>query len=473
VRRTKKNYTPQVLQAVEISDAGAEGKAIGKTENLVIFVDDAIPGDIVDIQLTRKKKSFAEGKAIHFHHLSDKRTEPFCKHFGMCGGCKWQHMKYEHQLLSKQKQIADNFTRIAHITIPEIRPILASPLQTAYRNKLEYTFSDYRWLTEEDMQSDSRDTINMNALGFHIPRHFDRVLDIETCYLQDEPTNLIRNRLKEFCITNGLTFYNPRRHTGFLRNLLIRNSTLGETMAIVVFGEENEKNQNKVLDYVLEVFPALTSLMYVVNTKNNDIINDLEIQCYRGKPYIEEVLGRLRFRIGPVSFFQTNSRQALNMYNIIREFAGDTRGKTIYDLYTGTGTIANFVASEALKVIGIEYIESAIDDAKINSEINNIGNTCFIAGDIAKTLNTEFVEQHGKPGIIITDPPRSGMHPAVVDQILQIKPERIVYVSCNPATQARDLSSLCTQYQLKAIQPVDMFPHTHHVENVVLLELVQ
>jgi len=471
VRKAKKIFTPQVLQQVEITDAGAEGKAIGKTENLVVFVDNAIPGDIVDIQLTRKKKSFAEGKVVQYHRLSEKRTEPFCKHFGMCGGCKWQQMQYEHQLFYKQKQVADNFTRIGHITIPDIRPILASPLQTCYRNKLEYTFSDYRWLTDEDMQSGSRDTMDMNALGFHIPRHFDRVLDIETCYLQDEPTNIIRNRLKEFCIANGLTFYNPRKHTGFMRNLLIRNSTIGETMAIVVFGEEDEKNQNKVLDYILEIFPTLTSLMYVVNTKHNDIINDLEIQCYHGKPYIEEVLGSLRFRIGPVSFFQTNSRQALNMYNIIKEFAGDTRKKTIYDLYTGTGTIANFVALESSKVVGIEYIESAVADAKINAKLNNITNTTFIAGDIAKTLNTEFVQQHGKPDIIITDPPRSGMHPAVVEQILQIKPERIVYVSCNPATQARDLALLCTQYQLKIIQPVDMFPHTHHVENVVLLEL--
>ncbi|HNX07443.1 MAG TPA: 23S rRNA (uracil(1939)-C(5))-methyltransferase RlmD [Bacteroidales bacterium] len=471
MRKGKKNFTPQVLKEVEITDAGAEGKAIGKTENLVLFVDNAIPGDIVDIQIIRKKKSFAEGMAINFLHFSEKRTEPFCRHFGICGGCKWQHMKYEHQLFYKQKQVSDNFTRIGHIAVPEISPILASPLQIAYRNKLEYTFSDYRWLTEEDMQSGSRDTMEMNALGFHIPKHFDRVLDIDTCYLQEEPTNLIRNRLKEFCTSKGFTFYNPRRHTGFLRNLLIRNTTLNETMAIVVFGEEHEANQKKVLDHVLEIYPALTSLMFVVNTKHNDIINDLEIQCYHGKPFIEEVLGSLRFRIGPVSFFQTNSRQALNMYNIIKEFAGETRGKTIYDLYTGTGTIANFVALDASKVIGIEYIESAIDDAKINSEINNITNTCFIAGDIAKILNTEFVEQHGKPDIIITDPPRNGMHPAVVEQLLQIKPERIIYVSCNPATQARDLSSLCTQYQLKTVQPVDMFPHTHHVENVVLLEL--
>ncbi|HNW89328.1 MAG TPA: 23S rRNA (uracil(1939)-C(5))-methyltransferase RlmD [Bacteroidales bacterium] len=470
MRKGKKNFTPQVLQEVEITDAGAEGKAIGRKDNMVIFVDNAIPGDIADIQILRKKKSFIEGRAITFHHLSDKRAAPFCKHFGICGGCKWQNMKYEHQLFYKQKQVVESFTRIAHLEIPDISTIIASPQQTCYRNKLEYTFSDYRWLTDEDMRSESRDSINMNALGFHIPQHFDRVLDIETCYLQDEPTNLIRNGLKEFCITHGLTFYNPRRHTGFMRNLLIRNTTLNETMAIVVFGEANEDNQKKVLDHVLEIYPSLTSLMFVINTKNNDTISDLDIQCYHGKPFIEEQLGDFLFRIGPVSFFQTNSRQALNMYNIIREFAGETSGKIIYDLYTGTGTIANFVSQKAQKVVGIEYIASAIDDAKINSKLNNISNTCFIAGDIAKTLNAEFIEQQGKPDIIITDPPRSGMHPAVVEQLLQIKPERIVYVSCNPATQARDIAMLTSAYKIKTVQPMDMFPHTHHMENIVLLE---
>lgn len=471
MRKGKKNFVPQILQDVEIIDAGAEGKAIGRKDNMVIFVENAIPGDIAEIQITRKKKSFIEGKAIEFHQLSDKRATPFCQHFGMCGGCKWQNMKYEHQLFYKQKQVADNFTRIAHLKIPEIRPILASPLQTCYRNKLEYTFSDYRWLTNEDMKLRGTENFNMNALGFHIPQHFDRVLDIETCYLQDEPTNLIRNNVKEFCIDNGYTFYNPRQHKGFLRNLIIRSTTGGECMVIVVFGEEHEENQKKVLDHILESYPAITSLMFVVNTKHNDIINDLQILPYFGLPYITEQLNSLHFRIGPVSFFQTNSRQALNMYNIIKDFAGDTNGKTIYDLYTGTGTIANFISQGAAKVVGIEYIPSSIADALVNSEINNINNTCFIAGDIAKTLNAEFIAQHGKPDIIITDPPRSGMHPAVIEQILIAAPERVVYVSCNPATQARDLALLTEKYSIEIIQPIDMFPHTHHVENVVLLNL--
>jgi len=468
--RNKHRTEQVIIQDVEIIDAGAEGKAVGRKDNMVIFIGNAIPGDVADILITRKKKSFLEGKAVAFKHLSEKRDTPFCAHFGMCGGCKWQNMKYEHQLFYKQKQVADNFIRIAHLEIPEISPIIASPMQTCYRNKLEYTFSDYRWLTDEDMKSGNRDSINMNALGFHIPQHFDRVLDIETCYLQDELTNLIRNSLKEFCITKGLTFYNPRRHEGFMRNLLIRNTTLDETMAIVVFGEEHEENQKKVLDHILAFYPELTSLMYVVNTKHNDIINDLEILSYYGPPFITEQLGDMKFRIGPVSFFQTNSRQALNMYNIIKNFAGDTAGKIIYDLYTGTGTIANFISQYAAKVVGIEYIPSAIEDAKVNSELNKITNTFFVAGDIAKTLDDDFVAQHGKPDIIITDPPRSGMHPAVVEQLLKIKPERIVYVSCNPATQARDLALMTEQYSIKSVQPIDMFPHTHHVENVVLLE---
>lgn len=471
MRKGKKNFTPQTLQEVEIIDAGAEGKAVGRKDNMVVFVANAVPGDIADIMIIRKKKSFLEGKAVSFLKYSDKRTDPFCKHFGTCGGCKWQNMAYEHQLYYKQKQVADNFIRIAHLEIPVISPIIASPQQTLYRNKLEYTFSDYRWLTDEGMKAENKDRFNMNALGFHIAQHFDRVLDIEHCGLQAEPTNLIRNKLKDFCIAQGYSFYNPRRHTGFLRNIIIRNTVHGETMVIMVFGEERKEDQKKVLEKILDIHPSLTSLMYVVNTKHNDTVSDLDIQLYYGSPYITEKLGALIFRIGPVSFFQTNSRQALQMYNKIKEFAGDTSGKTIYDLYTGTGTIANFIAEGAHKVVGIEYIPSAIADAKINSELNRIGNTCFIAGDIAKTLTSEFTLQYGKPDIVITDPPRSGMHPAVVEQLASIRPERIVYVSCNPATQARDISMLANQYTIKAIQPFDMFPHTHHVENITLLEL--
>ena len=468
--RRKKTFDRIVINNIEITEAAAEGKALARHDNMVIFVKNAVPGDVCDIQVTRNKKSFLEGNAIHFHKLSDKRAEPFCEHFGHCGGCKWQHMQYEHQLFYKQKQVIDNFERIAKLEMPEISPILASEKETCYRNKLEFTFSDYRWLTDEDMKSPDRESMNMNALGFHIAQHFDRVLDLNKCFLQDEPSNLIRNSLKDFCIAKGFTFYNPRHHTGFLRNLLFRNTTINETMVIMVFGEEHEEHQKEVLDFILQTYPDLTSLMFVVNTKMNDTISDLEIQCFHGKPYITEMLGDLQFRIGPVSFFQTNSRQALNMYNIVKDFAKITPNKTVYDLYTGTGTIANFVAAQAKKVVGIEYVPSAIDDAVINSDLNHISNTTFIAGDMAKILNDEFIAKHGKPDIIITDPPRNGMHPDVVEQILKVSPERIVYVSCNPATQARDIALMGEQYKITAIQPLDMFPHTHHVENIALLE---
>jgi 23S rRNA (uracil1939-C5)-methyltransferase len=468
--RRKKPFERIILQNIEITEAAAEGKALARHYNMVIFVSNAVPGDVCDIQVTRNKKSFMEGRAIAFHKLSEKRAEPFCVHFGLCGGCKWQHMQYEHQLFYKQKQVVDNFERIAKVEMPKINDIIASEYQTAYRNKLEYTFSDYRWLTDEDMKSPDRESMNMNALGFHIAQHFDRVLDLEHCYLQDEPSNQIRNSVKDFCNENGFTFYNPRRHTGFLRNLLIRNTTLGETLAIMVFGEEHEKHQKMLLEHILQIYPSLTSLMYVVNTKLNDTISDLEIFCYKGQEFITEQLGDLHFRIGPVSFFQTNSRQALRMYDIVKEFAQITPDKLVYDLYTGTGTIANFVARQAKQVIGIEYVASAVEDAKKNSEINDITNTTFIAGDMAKILNEYFIALHGKPDVIITDPPRNGMHPDVVEQILQASPERIVYVSCNPATQARDIALLGEQYKITAIQPLDMFPHTHHVENIVLLE---
>jgi len=468
--RRKKPIERIILQNIEITDAAAEGKALARHENMVIFVSNAVPGDVVDLQITRNKKSFMEGRAIAFHKLSEKRTQPFCEHFGTCGGCKWQHMQYEYQLFYKQKQVVDNFERIAKVEMPPINSIIASEYQTNYRNKLEYTFSDYRWLTEEDMKSADRDKMNMNALGFHIAQHFDRVLDINTCYLQDEPSNMIRNCVKAFCIAKGYTFYNPRRHTGFLRNLLIRNTTLGETMAIMVFGESINEDQKLVLDHILQVYPSLTSLMYVVNTKLNDTISDLEILLYHGQDCITEQLGELRFRIGPVSFFQTNSRQALKMYDIVKEYAGISDNDIVYDLYTGTGTIANYVARQAKKVIGIEYVASAVEDAKINSELNNITNTVFIAGDMAKILKEYFILEHGKPDVIITDPPRNGMHPDVVEQIMQASPKRIVYVSCNPATQARDIAILGEQYKITAVQPLDMFPHTHHVENICLLE---
>jgi len=468
--RKKQRTERIVLNEIEITDAGSEGKAIARHENKVIFVVNAVPGDIADVQITRNKKDFMEGKAINFHKLSDKRAEPFCEHFGLCGGCKWQHMQYQYQLFYKQKQVVDNFTRIGKVEMPEINSILASERETCYRNKLEYTFSDYRWLTHEDMKPENREKMNMNALGFHIAQHFDRVLDITKCYLQDEPSNLIRNAVKDFCIEQGLTFYNPRHHTGYMRNLLVRNTTLDETMVIVVFGEDEPENQKLVLDHILKVYPALTSLVYVINTKHNDIISDLEIQCYYGNPYITEQLGELKFRVGPVSFFQTNSRQAKKMYDIVKQFARITPDKTVYDLYTGTGSIANYVAADAKKVVGIEYVPAAVEDARINSVLNDITNTEFVAGDMAKILNADFMTEHGRPDIIITDPPRNGMHPDVVEQLLLAAPERIVYVSCNPATQARDLALISELYKLTAVQPLDMFPHTHHVENITLLE---
>ena len=458
------------LQQIEITDAGAEGKAIARHEGKVIFITNAVPGDIADVLITRSKKSFMEGKATFFHHLSDKRATPFCEHFGFCGGCKWQHLQYPHQLFYKQKQVVDNFERIGKVAMPEIRTIIASAQETEYRNKLEYTFSDYRWLTDEDMQSPDRAEMNMNALGFHIAQHFDRVLDLNHCYLQAEPSNLIRNSVKAFCIEHGFTFYNPRHHTGFLRNLIIRNTTLGETMAIMIFGEAHAENQAALLNHILKIYPTLTSLMFVVNTKLNDTIADLDIQCFHGQSYITERLGSLEFRIGPVSFFQTNSRQAMRMYDLVKEFAAIAPTDTVWDLYTGTGTIANYVARDARKVIGIEYVPSSVDDARINSSLNQITNTEFIAGDMAKILTADFVAAYGKPDVIITDPPRNGMHPDVVAQIMAAAPKRIVYVSCNPATQARDLAILCESYTITAVQPLDMFPHTHHVENIVLLE---
>ncbi len=459
-----------VLHDIEILDAGAEGKSIARHENKVIFVSNAVPGDVVDLQITRNKKSFMEGKAIKIHTFSEKRAQAFCEHFGVCGGCKWQHMQYKFQLFYKQKQVVDNFERIAKLEMPAINPIVASEAETNYRNKLEFTFSDYRWLTDDDMKSADREHINMNALGFHIAQHFDRVLDINTCYLQAEPSNLIRNSLKAFCIAQGFTFYNPRRHTGFLRNVILRTTTLNETMVIVVFGEQHPENEKQVLEHIRHTYPAITSLMYVVNTKHNDVIADLEIACYWGQTYITEQLGDLRFRIGPVSFFQTNSRQAARLYTLVKDYAAITPDKTVYDLYTGTGTIANYVARDALKVVGIEYVAASVEDAKVNSQWNAIGNTDFVAGDMAKILNAELFSVHGTPNIVITDPPRNGMHADVVAQLLLAAPERIVYVSCNPATQARDLALMSEQYKITAIQPLDMFPHTHHVENIVVLE---
>lgn len=465
------------LEHVTILDAGSEGKAVARVDDLVVFVPYVVPGDVVDIQVVSRKKNFLEGKAVNFHSYSPARTEAFCRHFGICGGCKWQNMPYSDQLKYKQKQVTDNFTRIGRFEFPAVLPIIASENTMYYRNKLEFTFSDRRWLTDEDMQK-SPETRQMNGLGFHLPQLFDRILDIEQCYLQPEPSNRIRLALKKFALENSLIFYNTRIHEGFLRNLIIRSTITGGLMVIVVFARPEFDDEMKlVLDFLHQEFPEITSLMYVLNTKKNDVITDLHVHLWKGDSYIIEEMPdphggpRLRFKIGPVSFYQTNPLQAYYLYKTAYDFAGFRGDELVYDLYCGTGTISNFVAKSVKKVIGIEYVESAIEDAHVNSDYNGINNTVFYAGDLAKLLNDEFVRENGRPDVIITDPPRSGMHPKVIDQLLAIGSPKIVYVSCNPATQARDIAMLTEKYTVEAVQPVDMFPHTHHVENVALLKL--
>jgi len=468
--RKVKNEGPLILENVEIIDAGAEGKAIARVNEMVVFVPFVVPGDVVDIRIVSRKRRFFEGRAVKFHKLSDMRVDPVCSHFGICGGCKWQGMDYSRQLYYKQKQVQDNFSRIGHLEFPGIMPIKGAPNTEYYRNKLEYTFSTHRWLTDEEMNipPEARD---MNALGFHIPGMFDRVLDIQHCYLQSQISNRIRLALKDFAISRQISFYNIRNFEGDLRNLIIRNSNTGDLMVIVVFGTDNPGKIETVMRFVSESFPEITSLFYVVNQKHNDTINDLTPVLYQGIPYMTEAMDGLKYRIGPLSFFQTNSVQALELYTITREFAGLTGTETVYDLYTGTGTIANFIAHRAGRVVGIEYVEPAVQDARMNSELNGISNTVFYSGDMAKVLTSEFIMNNGKPDVVVTDPPRAGMHEKVVKSILEAAPEKIVYVSCNPATQARDISLMAAQYRISQVQPVDMFPHTHHVENVCLLEL--
>jgi 23S rRNA (uracil1939-C5)-methyltransferase len=463
------------FENVTILDAGAEGKAVARVNDMVVFVPFCVPGDIVDIQVISKRKSYCEGKAVKFHHYSELRVEPFCEHFGTCGGCRWQNLSYEQQLKFKQKQVNDHFIRIGKFSFPQLKPILASPLTTGYRNKLEYTFSDRRWLNADDMAlpAEERQT---NGLGFHIPTLFDRVLDITHCYHQPEPSNAIRLAIRDFTLQNGYSYYNPRTHLGFMRNLLIRNTLPGDLMVIAVFAYDAPQEISHLMTFVADSFPQITSLVYVINTKQNDVITDQEMLIWRGTPYITEFMDapvaggkQLQFRIGPVSFYQTNPLQAFNLYKTAFEFAGFTGNELVYDLYCGTGTITNFIAPYVKKAVGVEYVASAIDDAHTNSDLNQINNTVFYAGDLAKVLTEEFVIQNGKPDVIITDPPRSGMHESVVKQILQIAPEKVVYVSCNPATQARDIALMIEKYEVSVVQPVDMFPHTHHVENVVLL----
>jgi len=459
----------KLFENVSIIDIAEEGKGVGKAEDFVLFVDKAVPGDIADIEIYRKKKNFGEGKITNLKQPSEYRTEPFCEHFGTCGGCKWQHMDYAAQLKFKQKTVADALSRLGKIDVTGILPIVGSPVDKYYRNKLEFTFSNKRWLNDGENRMD--EPVDMDALGFHIPSRFDKILDIKHCYLQSDPSNDLRNSIRDFAKREGFSFYNLKSHEGELRNLIIRTSVTGELMVIVVFAYADEEKINSMMAFVEREFPQITSLLYIINQKKNDTIFDQEVLTWKGPQYIHEQMNTIKFRIGPKSFYQTNAAQAQKLYEITRDFAEFTGNELVYDLYTGAGTIANFIASHVREVVGVEYVPSAIEDAKINSDINGIKNTRFFAGDMKDVLNADFVQENGKPDVIITDPPRAGMHADVVERLMEIEAPKIVYVSCNPSTQARDLVVLKEKYDVVKIQPVDMFPHTQHVENVVLLKL--
>jgi len=463
----KKPYP--ILENILITGVASEGNAIAKVNDVVVFVPHVVPGDVADLQVVRKKSHFMEARAVKIHEYSTIREEAVCQHFGICGGCKWQILPYSEQLKYKQQQVVDNLVRIGKLDLPEVSPILGSAKTEFYRNKLEFTFSNKRWRTTEELNS-GKVFDTMNAVGFHIPGLFDKVLDIEKCWLQDDISNRIRNEIRRYALSNDYTFFDLREHTGLLRTMMVRTSTTGELMVVVVFYYRDDQLIEKLLNHLSEVFPEITSLLYIVNSKANDTITDQEVHLYKGSEFIYEQMEGLKFKIGPKSFYQTNSEQAYELYKVARRFAGLTGNELVYDLYTGTGTIANFVARNARQVIGIEYVPEAIEDAKVNSEINKTGNTLFFAGDMKDVLNEEFIGRYSRPDVIITDPPRAGMHTNVIDAILFASPARIVYVSCNPATQARDLQLLGESYKVTAVQPVDMFPHTHHVENVVLLE---
>jgi 23S rRNA (uracil1939-C5)-methyltransferase len=458
-----------LLEKVRITDIGAEGNALARVDNLVVFVPMLIPGDVVDIKVIKKRKKYLEGIVLKLHEYSADRIEPRCIHFGVCGGCKWQHLPYNLQLKYKEKQVRDNLTRIGKIDSLDLSPIIGSTENFLYRNKLEYTFSDKRWLTKEEICSETKFE-KEGALGFHIPGLFDKVLDIQECHLQPEPSNSIKNAVREYSLRNNLQFFDLREQSGFLRNLVIRNSLEGKVMVIVVLFHEDDEKREGLLDFLVSEFPQITSLWYVINSKRNDSLNDQTPILYKGDDHLVEEMNGLKFRIGPKSFYQTNTKQALELYKVVMDFAGLKGKETVYDLYTGTGTIANFVAGSAGKVIGIEYVEEAVADAKINSEFNHIHNAFFYSGDMKDILSEQFIKDNGKPNVIITDPPRAGMHEDVVKVILMAAPSKIVYVSCNPATQARDILLLSEDYKVARVQPVDMFPHTHHVENVVLME---
>jgi len=469
---SKKKNLP-LLQNIEITGIAAEGKALTRIDDCVVFVPYCVPGDIVDLQITKKKHNFMEARVERFVKYSDKRCEPRCPHFGNCGGCKWQILPYEEQLRYKQQQIVDNLTRIGKVQLPQISPILGSENIYEYRNKLEFTFSNRRWVSWEDIHAAGGidNVVRDSGVGFHITNCFDKVLDITECHLMPPLNNRIRNFIRDYAVQHGLTFFDLREQTGLLRTMILRTTESGEVMLIMVFGDEDTTAINTLLSALHEHFPEITSLLSIINPKANDTINDLPVSVFYGKDHIMEQMEDLQFKVGPKSFYQTNTRQAYQLYKVAREAARLTGNELVFDLYTGTGTIANFVARRAKKVIGIEYVPEAIEDAKVNSAINRIDNTLFFAGDMKDILNREFIAEHGRPDVIITDPPRAGMHEDVVNTILFAAPKRIVYVSCNPATQARDLSLLDTQYRVTEVQPVDMFPHTQHVENVVTLEL--
>lgn len=470
---TRKKKPLPLLEQIEITDLAAEGKALARVNDMVVFVPYVVPGDVVDLQVTRKKHSFMEAKAVKFHSYGKGRVAPACKHFGVCGGCKWQCLDYDSQLYYKQKQVVDTLTRIGKVELPEVMPILGSKEIFRYRNKLEFTFSNKRWLTEEEIGQDMTYT-QKNAVGFHITGAFDKVLDIEECHLMDELQNRVRNGVRAYAIKHNLAFFDLRQQEGVLRDMIFRTSNSGEVMLTMQFHITTDQEQlqaNELMGYITTEYPEITTLVWVNNLKCNDTIGDLDINVFKGTGYVYELMEDLRFKVGPKSFYQTNNDQAYELYKVVRNFAGLTGNELVYDLYTGTGTIANFVARKARFVVGIEYVPEAIEDAKINAELNGLENTYFLAGDMKDVLTEDFINQHGRPDIIITDPPRAGMHTDVVNTILKAQPKRIVYVSCNPATQARDLQLLDAQYKVIAYQPVDMFPHTQHIENVVLMEM--
>lgn len=464
--RRRKDYP--LIEGLHITTLAAEGKAMGKVDNQVVFVPMAVPGDVVDVQVRKHHRRYMEASIVRFVERSPLRVEPFCEHFGVCGGCKWQSLPYEEQLKQKTQQVEDQLVRIGHLAIPEVRPCLGSERTREYRNKLEFTFADRRWLTYEEIAAGG-DIEAVPAVGFHIPGCFDKVLDINKCHLQADISNRIRLAIKSFCIEHGYTFHNARAHEGLMRTMVVRTASTGEVMVIVVFNEDDRERIDALMSYLRDMFPEITSLIYMINDKWNDSLGDREPICFAGKDHIIEQMEGLQFKVGPKSFYQTNSEQAYELYKVTRDFAELRDGDVLYDLYTGTGTIANFCARRVAKVVGVEYVVEAIEDAKINSAINGIENTSFYAGDMKDVLSDEFVRRNGRPDVIILDPPRAGVDERVLEVIKRAAPERMVYVSCNPSTQARDLALLDDMYEILAVQPVDMFPHTHHVENVVKL----